>query len=133
MNIAIKEWGGEIVFLRRLVPGPSDRSYGIEVANLAGVPANVVKRAKEILSTLESNSQNSKQVQAASMASLLPGIPETPAKTKTAKTPPVNTEPIDNPLVTALKDLDTDNMTPMDALKKLTEWKLLWGERNDAN
>lgn len=38
MNIAIREWNGEIVFLRRLIPGPSDRSYGIEVARLAGVP-----------------------------------------------------------------------------------------------
>ena len=134
MNIAIKEWGGEIVFLRRLVPGPSDRSYGIEVANLAGVPANVVKRAKEVLASLESNSQNSNQVKvAATMAGLLPGIPEAPVKSKTAKTPPVNTEPIDHPLVTALKDLDTNNMTPMDALKQLTEWKLLWGEQNDAN
>ncbi|OBQ45847.1 DNA mismatch repair protein MutS [Halodesulfovibrio spirochaetisodalis] len=133
MNIAIKEWGGEIVFLRRLVPGPSDRSYGIEVANLAGVPANVVKRAKEILALLESNSQGSSQTQtAAAITSLLPGIPEAPVKKKPAKTPPVNTEPIDHPLVTALKDLDTDNITPMDALKQLTEWKLLWGERNDA-
>jgi DNA mismatch repair protein MutS len=133
MNIAIKEWGGEIVFLRRLVPGPSDRSYGIEVANLAGVPANVVKRAKEILALLESNSQGSSQTQATAMASLLPGMPETPVKNKAAKTPPVSTEPVDHPLLTALKDLDTDNMTPMDALKQLTEWKLLWGEQNDAN
>ncbi|WP_027360964.1 DNA mismatch repair protein MutS [Halodesulfovibrio aestuarii] len=134
MNIAIKEWGGEIVFLRRLVPGPSDRSYGIEVANLAGVPANVVKRAKEILASLESNSQKSNQIQTATtMSGVLPGIPEAPTKTKAAKTPPVNTEPVNHPLVTALKDLDTDNITPMDALKQLTEWKLLWGERNDAN
>ena len=133
MNIAIKEWGGEIVFLRRLVPGPSDRSYGIEVANLAGVPTNVVKRAKEILSTLENNSKNSEQVQVtAKVTSLLPGLPEKPQKKK-AKTPPASTEPVDHPLVTALKDLDTNNMTPLDALKQLTEWKLLWGERNDSN
>lgn len=52
-NIAIKEWKGDIVFLRRLVPGPADRSYGIEVARLAGVPASVVSRAKEILTALE--------------------------------------------------------------------------------
>ena len=133
MNIAIKEWGGEIVFLRRLVPGPSDRSYGIEVANLAGVPANVVKRAKEILSTLEQNSQNSSQVQAtAAMTTLLPGMTPPPPKKKVAKTPPPRTEPVDHPLLTALKDLDTDNITPMDALKQLTEWKLLWGEPNDS-
>lgn len=52
MNIAIREWNGEIVFLRRLIPGPSDRSYGIEVARLAGVPQPVVQRAREILAQL---------------------------------------------------------------------------------
>ena len=55
MNIAIREHGGDIVFLRRLVPGPSDRSYGIEVAKLAGVPSPVVQRARKILEVLESS------------------------------------------------------------------------------
>lgn len=59
MNIAIREWNGEIVFLRRLIPGPSDRSYGIEVARLAGVPQPVVQRAREILAQLEHNKGSS--------------------------------------------------------------------------
>lgn len=52
-NVAVKEWGDKVIFLRKLVPGGADRSYGIQVARLAGLPDVVVKRAKEILSKLE--------------------------------------------------------------------------------
>ena len=58
-NIAVKKRGDDITFLRRIVPGGADRSYGIEVAALAGVPKTVVKRAKEILSELESGEHGS--------------------------------------------------------------------------
>ena len=126
MNIAIKEWNGDIVFLRRLVPGPSDRSYGIEVAKLAGVPAGVVRRAKEILGDLERKAKASGQhfEPPRPAQSLLPGVPapEPPRQ----KEKPVVEAPV-HPLLTALRDIDTDNMTPMDALKRLTEWKMLWG------
>ena len=56
LNIAVKEFKGDIVFLRKLVPGPADKSYGIEVAKLAGVPQAVVARAKDILAGLEAKS-----------------------------------------------------------------------------
>jgi DNA mismatch repair protein MutS len=52
-HVAVREWNDEIVFLRRVVPGPADRSYGIQVARLAGLPDQIVDRAKEILSGLE--------------------------------------------------------------------------------
>ncbi len=52
-TIAVKEWGDEIIFLRKLIPGESDRSYGIHVAKLAGIPGPVIRRAKEILKDLE--------------------------------------------------------------------------------
>ncbi len=52
-NVAIKEWNGSIIFLRKIVPGGASRSYGIEVARLAGLPADVIKRAFEILANLE--------------------------------------------------------------------------------
>jgi DNA mismatch repair protein MutS len=54
--VAVREWKGEVVFLRRVVPGPASRSYGIEVARLAGVPPEVVARAKELLASLEEGS-----------------------------------------------------------------------------
>src|SRR5512137_1450038 len=52
-NVAVKEWGGEIIFLRKIVEGGTNRSYGIQVARLAGLPGKVINRAKEILSNLE--------------------------------------------------------------------------------
>jgi DNA mismatch repair protein MutS len=52
-NVAVKEWAGEIIFLRKIVEGGTNRSYGIQVARLAGLPQNVIDRAKEILSNLE--------------------------------------------------------------------------------
>src|SRR5687768_230693 len=54
-SVAVKEWNDEIVFLRRVVPGPADRSYGIQVAPLAGLPLSVIDRAKTILAKLESD------------------------------------------------------------------------------
>ncbi|MDL1971278.1 MAG: DNA mismatch repair protein MutS [Candidatus Desulfofervidaceae bacterium] len=56
-SIAVREWQGEIVFLHKLLPGGASRSYGIEVARLAGLPKDVISRAKEILSELESKEQ----------------------------------------------------------------------------
>jgi DNA mismatch repair protein MutS len=53
VSVAVREWKGEVVFLRRIVPGAASRSYGIEVARLAGVPPPVVARAKEVLANLE--------------------------------------------------------------------------------
>ena len=55
-NIAVKTRGEDIIFLRKIVPGGADRSYGIEVAKLAGLPDKVVQRAKEVLEQLESES-----------------------------------------------------------------------------
>jgi len=52
-NVAVREWGDHIVFLRKIVPGGTDKSYGIQVARLAGLPATVLKRAKEVLRQLE--------------------------------------------------------------------------------
>ena len=52
-NVAVKEYGDEVIFLRQIVPGSTDRSYGIHVAKLAGLPDVVIKRAKAVLETLE--------------------------------------------------------------------------------
>lgn len=136
MNIAIREWRGDIVFLRRLVPGPSDRSYGIEVAKLAGVPASVVHRAQKILEILESSREaGSKFAGAEAMQQLLPGIeppaaqPRGAGEQSAALLPPVKEE-VEHPLFTLLRDVDTDNLTPMQALALVTEWKALWGGTN---
>ena len=54
-SVAVKEWSDEIVFARRVIPGAADRSYGIQVARLAGLPLSVIDRAKTILAKLESD------------------------------------------------------------------------------
>ena len=52
-NVAVREWNDQIIFLRKIVPGGADKSYGIQVARLAGLPAPIIARAKEILANLE--------------------------------------------------------------------------------
>ena len=55
-NVAVREWNEEIIFLRKILPGAADKSYGIQVARLAGLPKPIIERAKSILSHLELNS-----------------------------------------------------------------------------
>ena len=67
-NVAVREWKEEIVFLRKIVPGAADKSYGIQVARLAGMPAVIVDRAKAILSHLEMNSTRPRKKECARLA-----------------------------------------------------------------
>jgi DNA mismatch repair protein MutS len=136
MNIAVREYGGEIIFLRRLVPGPADRSYGIEVARLAGVPLPVVQRARAVLAGLESSGADSgKSGARVAPQRLLPGLEETGPQDRKSASPPgvVPGEVKQHPVVTLLGDLDTDGLTPMQALALLNEWKMLWGGTRDGD
>lgn len=127
-NIAVKEWKGDIVFLRRMVPGPADRSYGIEVAKLAGVPKTVIQRAREILSDLEKKSEALKKKKKSSSQdrlSLLPGV----FKQEKITSPGSNTEPQpqDHPLLIELKNLNIESLSPLEALNLLNRWQEKWG------
>jgi DNA mismatch repair protein MutS len=110
-NIAVKEWNDKIIFLRKIVKGGTDRSYGIHVAQLAGLPQQVIKRATEILSSLE-------------MSSIADGGKP---KLSTIDIPqPVQLtlfEPKSHKVVEELKELDINQMTPIDAINKLNEFK----------
>ncbi len=122
VNIAVKEFRGDIVFLRRLIPGPSDRSYGIEVARLAGVPRPVVQRAKELLAQLESKARRRPSEPAPREAgqSLLPGM--APA----APPAPGTGMPVE--ILAFLDDLaglDMDRLPPIEALTFLHRWRSL--------
>jgi DNA mismatch repair protein MutS len=57
-NVSVKEWGDEIIFLRKIEKGPADKSYGIQVARLAGLPEGIINRAKEVLANLEKEELN---------------------------------------------------------------------------
>ncbi len=131
LNIAVKEWAGDIVFLRRLVPGPSDRSYGVEVAKLAGTPQRVVTRAKEILAELEARAGKGESHRAvfkgpsAEPQQLLPGVTP-PAREGMPEEPP-SLDPTPDELATELAEelttLDLDAITPLEALSLLQEWR----------
>ena len=104
-NIAAKKRGDEIIFLRKIVRGSADDSYGIEVAKLAGIPKNVVKRAREILSDLEA------------------GTTESPVATATDTTQ-VSMADI-NALAVAqqLRKTDLNTLTPLEAMNLLYDLK----------
>jgi DNA mismatch repair protein MutS len=114
-NVAVKEWGGEIIFLRKIVEGGSNRSYGIQVARLAGLPQKVIDRAKEILSNLEKGELD---------AMGMPKIATTKMKASKPK-PPLQPSLFSQPdsIRSELKKIKTDQLTPLDALNILDELK----------
>ena len=105
-SVAVKEWQGSVLFLHRVVPGPSDRSYGIHVAKLAGVPAAVCTRARAVLRQLER--QEFKVVEA-----------EAPAAQRQLALFPAAEEIV----ARRLRSLDVDTLTPIEALNTLAELK----------
>jgi DNA mismatch repair protein MutS len=105
-SVAVREVGEDIVFLRRLVPGGADRSYGVEVARLAGLPESVVARARDILRDLEAGGN------AAS------AVPPAPRKVEYQLTM-FDAEP--HPVVVRLRATDVNRLTPLEALVLLSE------------
>jgi len=103
-NVAVSESDGKVVFLHKIVPGAADRSYGIHVAQIAGLPKPVVQRANEILQRLEKTSGTT-QVRHETTRQQLTLFPE------------------NNPLVESFKELDINSLTPIEALNLLYDWK----------
>jgi DNA mismatch repair protein MutS len=103
-NVAVNESGGQVVFLHKIIPGGADRSYGIHVGQLAGLPTPVVQRAEQILLQLEKSSGKAIKIN--------PEIPRQMALF-----------PETNPLLEDLKNLDINGLSPIEALNKLYEWK----------
>ena len=107
MNIAIREYGGDILFLHKLVPGPADRSYGVEVARLAGVPAPVVQRARAILAELEQSRGEGKRMSPQTETLALPGMEKRVAREEPPSLPidiPAAPAAGPHPLVLLLRD-----------------------------
>jgi DNA mismatch repair protein MutS len=115
-NVAVREAGDSIVFLHRLEPGGTDRSYGIHVGQLAGLPTPVVARAREVLSTLESEHR------------VVPGAP--PTVSRDPGQLPLFIEQPPDPMVEELKLLDLNTLTPLEALNRLAEFKRRAGDRH---
>ena len=109
LSMRAREWNGELVFLHEAGPGPADRSYGVQVARLAGVPPAVVARAHEVLQRLEREAGTPAQLGDLPLfAAQAPGLAE-----------PVGPSPV----VGALSDMDPDSMSPREALEALYRLK----------
>lgn len=120
-NVAVSERGDNIAFLHKVISGGADRSYGVHVAQIAGMPRPVVERARELLQQLEADSGNFKLNVAAS-------------GTKTKQEEPAQFSFFDleggklNPAIKTLRDINVDNLSPIEALTKLYELKRMAGE-----
>jgi len=109
-NVAVKEWGDEIIFLRKIEKGPADKSYGIQVARLAGLPDSILIRAKEVLANLEKEELNET------------GKPRfADRKTKKGTVQLDLFSSMTDSVITEIRNLDLKRLTPEDALSKLLE------------
>ncbi|HKD24807.1 MAG TPA: DNA mismatch repair protein MutS [Xanthobacteraceae bacterium] len=115
-TVRVKEWHGDVVFLHEVVPGAADRSYGIQVAKLAGLPAAVIERAKHVLAELEAEDRTSPSHR------LVDDLPLFSAVVRPASTP---ANAVADAVVKALADLHPDEMSPREALEALYALKLL--------
>jgi len=103
-NVAVSESEGHVVFLHKIVAGGTDRSYGIHVAQLAGLPRPVIQRASEILAQLEASSGKAVHIN--------PNLPEQ-----------LTLFPETNPMLDELRSLDINALSPIEALNRLYEWQ----------
>ncbi len=107
VTIRVKEWKGDLVFLHEIAEGAADRSYGIQVARLAGLPPGVTARAEQILKALEKDQESNKAASAIEELPLFAGLSE----------PPPSSDP--SPVDDMLAEIDPDRLTPRQALDAL--------------
>ncbi len=119
-TVRVKEWQGDVVFLHEVLPGSADRSYGIQVAKLAGLPPPVVARAKAVLAKLEAQDRDQT---ARALADDLP-LFAVPSRAAAEPAPPSEAEQ----LMGAVKALHPDEMSPREALEALYRLKTLAGK-----
>jgi DNA mismatch repair protein MutS len=120
LHVSVREWNDEVVFLHRIVPGRTDRSYGIHVARLAGLPRETVARAKEVLELLGT-------VEVAdALSGRVQKVVAAPRKAPQQATPQLSlfTEYVEHPVVGELRGVDLNALTPLaafDLLRRLTD------------
>ncbi|WP_415392385.1 DNA mismatch repair protein MutS [Paracoccus sp. SJTW-4] len=119
-TVAVREWEGEVVFLHEVRKGTADRSYGVQVARLAGLPPAVVERAREILDALEAGARDG----AARPAALIDDLP----LFRAAPPPPPAAPARESAVEARLRDIDPDRLTPREALDLVYELAALGGE-----
>jgi DNA mismatch repair protein MutS len=119
-TMRVKEWQGDVVFLHEVAPGAADRSYGIHVAQLAGLPAAVIARAEQVLETLEKGEEASAVTRLAEDLPLFSAVAARPVAAREAGPSPVEA---------ALADARPDELTPREALELLYRLKGLLDEK----
>ena len=129
-NVAVREWQNEVVFLRKIVPGGCDHSYGIHVAGMAGLPDGVIRRAREVLSTLEQ-----KDVE---VHTTLEGVP--PSAARNVPEPVYDTSGqeslfgvkrvVEHPVIKELRGLDLLNTPPLEVMRIVDAWQKRLEETN---
>ncbi len=123
LNVAVEEWQGKVVFLHKIVPGSADKSYGIHVAQLAGIPQTVTERATDILKHLESQSVGSDA-----------SSPSGPTKKRTTRPRIRKTRPssefqmtlfemAENPVIEEIRKFPVENSAPLAALQQIQQWQ----------
>jgi DNA mismatch repair protein MutS len=118
VTMRVKEWDGEVIFLHEVAKGAADRSYGIQVARLAGLPTAVVDRARDVLDQLEKGAQGGRASQL---------VDDLPLFSVAARQPAPKPRKDDGAIVEALGTLAPDDMTPREALEALYRLKKLVG------
>jgi len=123
-NVSVKELGGKVIFLRKLVRGGSEHSFGIHVAKLAGMPTAIITRAEKILEELEGKSSDSP----------LHRFTDSPLHQLTDSPIQLSMFQLDDPVLSQIRDtvasLDINNLTPLEALNRLSEIQTLVGKKS---
>ena len=114
-NVSVRDWAGEVIFLHKIIPGATDKSYGLQVARLAGIPGTVIERSKEILNGLEMQAiERDKDI--VDKGDILRAAAREIQEDLFAPQAKANDR-----LVLELSEVDVDNMTPLMALQKLQD------------
>ena len=117
-HVAVREWQGEIIFLRRIDPGSASKSYGIQVARLAGIPEGVVARARDILKNLESAEYNEYGLPNIAGPGAAHGVAAAQMDLFAGRRSSEEEAVLDE-----LRRMDPERLSPLDALLRLSEWK----------
>jgi DNA mismatch repair protein MutS len=117
-HFEVREWGHDVVFLRRLVPGGASRSYGIQVARLAGLPDTVIARAREVLATLEAHAADPVTARPATH-----GGPDPTPQLPLFGAPEPALRPGERTVLEELRGLELERTAPLDALLLLQRWR----------
>jgi DNA mismatch repair protein MutS len=114
LNVAVREWQDEVVFLHKIVDGAADKSYGIHVARLAGVPKEVIERSKEILAQLE---EEHLDAEGRAKIARRPKLPQKQAHFQ------LTLFGADHPIIDEIRALDLNSTTPLTAMQLLQQWQ----------